>query len=123
MPFSVFPSSYKEKAEAESKTQITHEELEIRLPEKAGREGQYSSGVHAPAHLPPRREQHRFNEEEVRFTREEERYHRPGVKVHEEYRPKHSRLVIPIPLISLFVAIYTSLENKAVGRLIPLIWG
>ncbi|KAI1246045.1 hypothetical protein MGN70_012942 [Eutypa lata] len=91
VPFSVFPSSYKEKAEAESKTQITHEELEIRLPEKAGREGQYSSGVHAPAHLPPRREQHRFNEEEVRFTREEERYHRPGVKVHEEYRPKHSR--------------------------------
>lgn len=91
MPFSVFPSSYKEKAEVESKTHTTHEELEIRLPEKAGREGQYSSGVHASAHLPPRGEQHRFDEEEVRFTREEERYHRPGVKVHEEHREKKHR--------------------------------
>ena len=79
MPFSVFPSSYKEKApEVETQTQTTHEELQITLPEKAGREGQYSS-ISASAQLPPRREQ-RFSEEEVRITREEERYRRPGAR-------------------------------------------
>ncbi|KAI0476541.1 hypothetical protein GGR56DRAFT_666105 [Xylariaceae sp. FL0804] len=76
VPFSVFPRTYKE-AEAETTTK-THEELEINLPERAGREGQYSSGQ-AQA---PRREQ-RFSEEEVRYTREEERYRRPGD--HREY--------------------------------------
>lgn len=80
MPFSIFPRTYKEAAEAKTVTK-THEELEIKLPvtpEKAGREGQYSS-ISASAQLPPRREQ-RYSEEEVRITREEERYRRPGVK-------------------------------------------
>lgn len=88
MPFSIFPRTYKEAAEAETTTK-THEELEIKLPvktEKAGREGQYSS-ISATAQLPPRREQ-RYSEEEVRITREEERYRRPGVQreYYEEYR-------------------------------------
>ncbi|KAI1423404.1 hypothetical protein F5Y12DRAFT_798394 [Xylaria sp. FL1777] len=82
VPFSIFPRTYKEAAEAsaETKTTETHEELEIKLPakpEKAGREGQYSS-ISASAQLPPRRRQERYSEEEVRITREEERYRRPG---------------------------------------------
>ncbi|KAI1827750.1 hypothetical protein F4861DRAFT_549897 [Xylaria intraflava] len=87
VPFSIFPRTYKEAAEAKTTTE-THEELEIKLPatpEKAGREGQYSS-ISAPAQLPPRREQ-RYSEEEVRITREEERYRRPGVK-HEYEKPR-----------------------------------
>ncbi|KAI8946531.1 hypothetical protein F4801DRAFT_596420 [Xylaria longipes] len=86
VPFSIFPRTYKEAAEAETKVTKTHEELEIKLPakpEKAGREGQYSS-ISASAPLPPRR-QERYSEEEVRITREEERYRRPGV--HQE--PAH----------------------------------
>ncbi|KAI1401481.1 hypothetical protein F4819DRAFT_496613 [Hypoxylon fuscum] len=91
VPFSIFPRTYKE-AEAETTTH-THEEVQIDLPgkpEKAGREGQYSS-VTASAQLPPRREQ-RFSEEEVRITREEERYRRPGVRRDyiEEHRPHTS---------------------------------
>ncbi|KAI3335489.1 hypothetical protein F4824DRAFT_489651 [Ustulina deusta] len=91
VPFSIFPRTYKEAAEAsaETKTTETHEELEIKLPakpEKAGREGQYSS-ISASAQLPPRR-QERYSEEEVRITREEERYRRPGV--HHEYYEEHS---------------------------------
>ncbi|KAH9895444.1 hypothetical protein F4778DRAFT_783802 [Xylariomycetidae sp. FL2044] len=91
VPFSIFPRTYKE-AEAETTTSV-HEELEINLPgkpEKAGREGQYSS-IHASAQLPPRREQ-RYSEEEVRITREEERYRRPGVhrEYYEEHRPSTS---------------------------------
>ncbi|KAI3320843.1 hypothetical protein HD806DRAFT_537905 [Xylariaceae sp. AK1471] len=88
VPFSIFPRTYKEAAEAETTTK-THEELEIKLPvkpEKAGREGQYSS-ISASAQLPPRQEQ-RYSEEEVRITREEERYRRPGVK--REYYEEHS---------------------------------
>ncbi|TRX88486.1 hypothetical protein FHL15_010601 [Xylaria flabelliformis] len=84
VPFSIFPRTYKEAPEAETKVTKTHEELEIKLPakpEKAGREGQYSS-ISASAQLPPRR-QERYSEEEVRITREEERYRRPGV--HKEY--------------------------------------
>ncbi|KAI1843656.1 hypothetical protein JX265_008514 [Neoarthrinium moseri] len=82
VPFSIFPSSYKDKAEAVETTTQTHEEVEIKLPaKKAGREGQYSSSS-ASVHLPPRGEQ-RYSEEEVRITREEERHHRPGV--HREY--------------------------------------
>ncbi|KAJ8123008.1 hypothetical protein ONZ43_g935 [Nemania bipapillata] len=89
VPFSIFPRTYKEAAEAETKVTKTHEELEIKLPakpEKAGREGQYSS-ISASAQLPPRREE-RYSEEEVRITREEERYRRPGV--HHEYYEEHS---------------------------------
>ncbi|KAI1363354.1 hypothetical protein F5Y08DRAFT_354403 [Xylaria arbuscula] len=90
VPFSIFPRTYKEAAEASAETKTTevHEELEIKLPakpEKAGREGQYSS-TSASAQLPPRR-QERYSEEEVRITREEERYRRPGV--HREYYEEH----------------------------------
>jgi hypothetical protein len=90
VPFSVFPSSYKDKesAEVETKKTKTHEEVEIKLPEKqAGREGQYSSAV--SAQLPPRGEQ-RYSEEEVRFTREEERYRRPGVQQQHQQRQEYS---------------------------------
>ncbi|WYZ39075.1 hypothetical protein EsH8_III_000989 [Colletotrichum jinshuiense] len=93
VPFSVFPSTYKE-SETQTQTQTvtqTHEELEIKLPEKPqkpGREGQYSSFTATAEQLPPRKEQ-RFSEEEVRI---EEHYHRPGVHqeshhYREEYRP------------------------------------
>ncbi|EXF76775.1 hypothetical protein CFIO01_05069 [Colletotrichum fioriniae PJ7] len=110
VPFSVFPSTYKE-SETQTQTQTvtqTHEELEIKLPEKKpnkpGREeSQYSSFTtiaeskpqppqqqkpqQQQQPLPPRKEQHRY-EEEVRI---EEHYHRPGVhyeshNYREEYR-------------------------------------
>ncbi|RYP89541.1 hypothetical protein DL770_004360 [Monosporascus sp. CRB-9-2] len=96
VPFSVFPSSYKEKTHEVAEQ--THEELEIRLPEKAGREGQYSSSVHTSVHLPPQPEPERFSEEEVHYTREEERYRRPGSQVgskvsyHEDYRRPASQV-------------------------------
>ncbi|KAK6952098.1 hypothetical protein Daesc_006629 [Daldinia eschscholtzii] len=91
VPFSIFPRTYKE-TEVETTTH-THEEVQIDLPakpEKAGREGQYSS-ISASAQLPPREEQ-RFSEEEVRITREEERYRRPGAhrEHYEEHRPHTS---------------------------------
>ncbi|OLN85765.1 Woronin body major protein [Colletotrichum chlorophyti] len=94
VPFSVFPSTYKE-SETQTQTQQTvtqtHEELEIKLPEKPqkpGREGQYSSFTATAEQLPPKKDQ-RFSEEEVRI---EEHYHRPGVHkeshhYREEYRP------------------------------------
>ncbi|KAK3310855.1 uncharacterized protein B0T15DRAFT_482047 [Chaetomium strumarium] len=88
VPFSVFPSSYRE-AETATQTRI-HEEVEIKLPEHAGREGQHSS-FQAQAHLPPR-EEGRFREEEVRITREEGHNRRPGT--HEEFvvvREEHRR--------------------------------
>ncbi|KAI1466575.1 uncharacterized protein F4812DRAFT_460844 [Daldinia caldariorum] len=88
VPFSIFPRTYKE-TEVETTTH-THEEVQIDLPakpEKAGREGQYSS-ISASAQLPPRQEQH-FSEEEVRITREEERYRRPGA--HSEHYEEHSK--------------------------------
>ncbi|RYP62743.1 hypothetical protein DL771_009588 [Monosporascus sp. 5C6A] len=44
VPFSVFPSSYKEKTHEVAEQ--THEELEIRLPEKAGREAKKRSIIH-----------------------------------------------------------------------------
>ncbi|KAK8070985.1 hypothetical protein PG997_011188 [Apiospora hydei] len=83
VPFSVFPSSYKETAEVETTT-TTHEELEIHVPpKKAGRVGQDSS-TSVSARPPPRQE------EEVRITREEEQYRRPGVHRHEhEYYEEH----------------------------------
>ncbi|KAF4779630.1 hypothetical protein HER10_EVM0005478 [Colletotrichum scovillei] len=109
VPFSVFPSTYKE-SETQTQTQTvtqTHQELEIKLPEKKpnkpGREeSQYSSFTtiaeskpqppqqkpQQQQPLPPRKEQHRY-EEEVRI---EEHYHRPGVhyeshNYREEYCP------------------------------------
>ncbi|KAH8886754.1 hypothetical protein GQ53DRAFT_768985 [Thozetella sp. PMI_491] len=91
VPFSVFPSSYKEdKADKTTTTTTqTHEEVEFKLPNKAGREGQYSS-FQAQAGLPPRGEQRRFSEEEVRITREEERYRRPGTH-HSSHREEFRR--------------------------------
>ncbi|OIW31219.1 hypothetical protein CONLIGDRAFT_700960, partial [Coniochaeta ligniaria NRRL 30616] len=82
VPFSIFPSSYKEDAApaAETTTQV-HEELEIKLPQKAGREGQYSS--------------YQPTQEEVHITREEDIYRRPGVQrkeyIREERRSFDSR--------------------------------
>ncbi|KAJ4234218.1 hypothetical protein NW759_001212 [Fusarium solani] len=77
VPFSIFPSTYRE---SESHTQTvteTHEEVEIKPQQpQAGREGQYSSVSVTAEQVPPREE--RYSEEEVRITREEERYRRPG---------------------------------------------
>ncbi|KAK4216616.1 hypothetical protein QBC37DRAFT_385300 [Rhypophila decipiens] len=94
VPFSIFPSSYRESdTGAQTTTQThTHQELEVKLPERAGREGQHSS-FQIQAEVPPRGEQ-RFREEEVRITREEERYRRPGTQhVHREehFREEHRR--------------------------------
>lgn len=85
VPFSVFPSSYRETPEQQTTTTHTHEEIDLNLPQRAGREGQYSS-FQATAHRPRRGE--RYSEEEVRITREEEHRHRPGVH-HEYYREEH----------------------------------
>ncbi|KAG7291782.1 hypothetical protein NEMBOFW57_001802 [Staphylotrichum longicolle] len=87
VPFSVFPSSYRE---SETATQThTHEEVEIKLPQLAGREGQDSS-FQAQAHLPPRGEG-RFREEEVRITRQEEPRPRPGIREEYTYREEYTR--------------------------------
>jgi hypothetical protein len=96
VPFSIFPSTYKDKDnEARPQTQInTHEEVQITLPQKkpAGREGQHSSLQPSTELVAPSRSEHRIVEEEVRITREEERYRRPGSRqserfVKEEFRP------------------------------------
>lgn len=92
VPFSIFPSSYRDDDKKESgKTSTsttTHEELNLHLPHhKPGREGsQVSSYSAAAADLPPRREQNRYSEEEVFVTREEDHYRRPGVHREEYYR-------------------------------------
>lgn len=80
MPFSIFPSTYRDEKDPEV-TSETHEQVEVNLPNKqpAGREGQYSSFT--AAELPPRGDR-RHSEEEVRITREEERYRRPGFEQH-----------------------------------------
>ncbi|KAL2158446.1 hypothetical protein VTH06DRAFT_4494 [Thermothelomyces fergusii] len=88
VPFSVFPSSYRE---SETATQThSHEEVEIKLPQLAGREGQHSSSQ-PPAPLPPSGDA-RVEEEEVRITRKEEHHRRPGnleefVHREERHRP------------------------------------
>ncbi|KAK3903507.1 hypothetical protein C8A05DRAFT_43264 [Staphylotrichum tortipilum] len=90
VPFSVFPSSYRE---SETATQThTHEEVEIKLPQLAGREGQDSS-FEVQAQLPPARREDRFREEEVvHITREEDTRRRPGTHRHEfVYRKEHHR--------------------------------
>ncbi|KAL2149793.1 hypothetical protein VTH82DRAFT_7469 [Thermothelomyces myriococcoides] len=91
VPFSVFPSSYRE---SETATQThSHEEVEIKLPQLAGREGQHSSSQ-AQAQLPPPPPPSgdgRFREEEVRITRQEEHHRRPGIReefVHREERQR-----------------------------------
>ncbi|KAI3392184.1 hypothetical protein diail_6102 [Diaporthe ilicicola] len=93
VPFSIFPSSYRDDDKKESgKTSTsttTHEELNLHLPHhKPGREGsQVSSSYSATAaDLPPRREHNRYSEEEVFVTREEDHYRRPGVHREEYYR-------------------------------------
>ncbi|TDZ15522.1 Woronin body major protein [Colletotrichum orbiculare MAFF 240422] len=87
VPFSVFPSTYKE-SEAQTQTQTqtqtvteTHEEIKIELPQKPqkpGRPGDHSAFTTiAEATLPPRKEQ-RFSEEEVRIEEHHHHHHRPG---------------------------------------------
>ncbi|KAI9904147.1 hypothetical protein N3K66_000676 [Trichothecium roseum] len=90
VPFSIFPSTYRDSEVQTQTIETKHEELELHLPTKhqAGREGEHSSiSVNAE---PPRRE-HFHKEEEASFTHEEEHYHRPGVHheyhIHESHRP------------------------------------
>lgn len=85
VPFSIFPSSYREPETAATTQTHTHQELEIKLPH-AGREGKHSS-FQAQAVLPAR-EEHRFSEEEVRITREEHGHRRPGIR-EEFHREEH----------------------------------
>ncbi|KAK0749372.1 hypothetical protein B0T18DRAFT_445236 [Schizothecium vesticola] len=76
VPFSIFPSSYRETETATTQTH-THEELKIDVPSHAGREeGQFA--FQAQVEAPPRQETR--IKEEVRITREDRR---PGIK--EEY--------------------------------------
>ncbi|RNJ53876.1 hypothetical protein D7B24_001233 [Verticillium nonalfalfae] len=105
VPFSIFPSTYKEGETQTTTTTETHQELEIQLPptqqqpQAPGREEaqQYSSFT-ATAQLPPRREQQQQQQQQQpqRYTEEvriEEHFHRPGVqhqetRYHEEHRPQ-----------------------------------
>ncbi|RDL41689.1 uncharacterized protein BP5553_01668 [Venustampulla echinocandica] len=92
IPFSIFPSSYRNDA-VETTTQ-THVEGEINLPQgqqRVGREGQYSSSSFS-ASLPHRGSEEQFRQEEVHITREEDRYRpsrREEIHIHEERRPQH----------------------------------
>ncbi|KAK7739034.1 hypothetical protein SLS53_005932 [Cytospora paraplurivora] len=95
VPFSIFPSSYKDekKNPATTTTTKTHEELQLQLSHhKGGREGSQYSSYSATADLPhrkekpPQQQQHSYSEEEVRITREEDRGRRPGVRREEYYR-------------------------------------
>jgi hypothetical protein len=99
VPFSIFPSTYKDnEARPQPQTQVsTHEEVQITLPQKkpAGREGQLSSFPPSTDLAPPRGE-HRF-EEEVRITREEERYRRPGSRQSERFVKEEFRPIPPPP--------------------------
>lgn len=89
VPFSIFPSTYKD-SQSQTSIQATHEEVDLSLPNKqpAGREGQFSSYT-ASAELPPRNDS-QFHQEEVHFSREEDHYRRPGFQsehiVQDEYR-------------------------------------
>lgn len=99
MPFSIFPSTYKDNEAGRPQTQTqttTHEEVQITLPQHkpAGREGQFSS-LPPSADLVPHRGEHRV-EEEIRITREEERHRRPGSR-HSERFVKEEFKSIPSP--------------------------
>ncbi|KAM0256721.1 hypothetical protein ACHAQJ_004787 [Trichoderma viride] len=96
VPFSIFPSTYKDN-EARPQTQTTtHEEVQITLPQHkpAGREGQHS--FPQSADLVPHRGEHRI-EEEVRITREEESSRRPGSRQSERFVKEEFRPIPPPP--------------------------
>lgn len=90
MPFSIFPSTYKDNEAGRPQTQTqttTHEEVQISLPQHkpAGRESQFSSPPQS-ADLVPHRGETRV-EEEIRITREKEHHHhhRPGSRHSERF--------------------------------------
>lgn len=100
MPFSIFPSTYKdnEAGRPQPQTQTTtHEEVQITLPQHkpAGREGQFSS-LPPSADLVPHRGEHRV-EEEIRITREEERHRRPGSRHSERFVKEEFKSIPPPP--------------------------
>ncbi|TFB00671.1 hypothetical protein CCMA1212_007119 [Trichoderma ghanense] len=98
VPFSIFPSTYKDNEAARPQTQISvHEEVQLTLPQHkpAGREGQHSSFPQHADSAPPRGE-HRF-EEEVRITREEERHRRPGSRQSERFVKEEFKSIPPPP--------------------------
>lgn len=99
VPFSIFPSTYKE-GETQTTTETTTtttQQVEIQQtqqkPQQAGPEAQYTSvSVTGPPQQPPRPEQ-RYSEEEIRI---EESYRRPGkfyqeTHYHEESRPQQQQ--------------------------------
>jgi hypothetical protein len=81
VPFSIFPSTYREAEPQESVTTTSAQVQFNAAPDKAGREGRYSSSLHASAQqLQPAAAAAAAPLEEVRYTREEERYRRPGIQ-------------------------------------------
>ncbi|KAL6902879.1 HEX1-like protein [Trichoderma evansii] len=98
VPFSIFPSTYKDNEAGRPQTQTTtHEEVQITLPQHkpAGREGQFSS-LPPSADLVPHRGEHRV-EEEIRITREEERHRRPGSRHSERFVKEEFKSIPPPP--------------------------
>ncbi|OBT81906.1 hypothetical protein VE02_09291 [Pseudogymnoascus sp. 03VT05] len=79
IPFSIFPSTYRNVAAAPTKVEETHVEGEIKLPalkqSSAGRDGHQSSFT---ASLPPQ-EQEQRTEEKVHINVKEDRHHRPSL--------------------------------------------
>ncbi|KJR82701.1 Woronin body protein HexA [Sporothrix schenckii 1099-18] len=112
VPFSIFPSSYKEDNKpTEVNTTQTHEEFSVQLPqhhERPGREGQYSSSyvVNESAN-----NNYPYREEEVRVTREEERYRRPGVR--REYIRENRREVTSRVNIGVFATVFGDTFSQA----------
>ncbi|KAK2608448.1 hypothetical protein QQS21_003017 [Conoideocrella luteorostrata] len=109
VPFSIFPSTYRD-SESQTTTQ-THEEVDIKLPNKqepAGRQDQYSS--HSAHVNLPQRAENRYSHEEVRIT--EEGYRRPGFQqeqfVKEEFRPARSEYTDARVEVDTHAAPYTS---------------
>lgn len=91
IPFSLFPSSYRENTEEE--TTRTRVEVDSKKGERVGREDRYSS---FSASLPGRKDRTRYDEEEIRVS-EEDRHRRPArrerdreeITVHEEGDHRH----------------------------------
>ncbi|OAF56863.1 hypothetical protein VC83_07052 [Pseudogymnoascus destructans] len=79
IPFSIFPSTYRNVAAAPTKVKETHVEGEIKLPalnqSSSGRDGHQSSFT---ASLPPQ-EQEQRTEEKVHINVKEDRHHRPSL--------------------------------------------